>query len=104
MDQRGIKSMRELSLKAKLNETLVRSIMNGNSISPRGITIKALAHVLGVSPMDLLGQGSSEKKAPGEFVEDSDELALLGFWRALDRVQKMMVLKMIAAIAPKDVA
>lgn len=47
-------SMRELSLRAGLNETAVKAIMHGKSESPRGKTITAIASVLDIPISQLL--------------------------------------------------
>lgn len=52
--ERGL-SMRDLSLRAGLNETAVKAIMGGKSESPREHTIRALAAVLDCSIEDLVG-------------------------------------------------
>lgn len=63
MEERGL-SMRELSLKANLNETAVKAIMQGRSASPRGNTLSALAQALGVSLPELMAwKGVSEGRA-----------------------------------------
>lgn len=48
-------SARQLSLRAKLNETAVKAILAGRSVSPRYTTLQRLAAVLGCTPADLTG-------------------------------------------------
>lgn len=54
MDKRRI-TARRLSLKAGLNQTAVRDILEGRIASPRLTTIEALSRVLGIEPAWLAG-------------------------------------------------
>lgn len=56
-------SMRELSLKAGLNETAVKAIMQGRSESPRGKTLQAIARALGTSVSELIGHGAESDRS-----------------------------------------
>lgn len=59
LQERGM-SMRELSLRAGLNETAVKAIVHGKSESPRGKTLTALASILDIPVNELLTQVSHE--------------------------------------------
>lgn len=49
-----------------------------------------------VLDLELPVPGASGSPYPGEFVEDLDELALLGFWRSLkDPAERRLVLRML---------
>jgi transcriptional regulator with XRE-family HTH domain len=54
LQEKGM-SMREVSLAAGLNETAVKAIMNGKSVSPRGQSLIAIAKALQIDLATLLG-------------------------------------------------
>jgi len=58
-------SWREASLKAELNETAVKAIMNGRSKSPRGTTVRALAGAYGVS-VESMTEGARAEADPNQ--------------------------------------
>lgn len=76
MEMRGM-NPRSLSLKAGLNATAVRDMLEGRTRFPRYDTVQALAKALGTTPAQLMGgesvtPGNGEKAA--EFDEDLDLL------------------------------
>lgn len=56
-------SMRALSMKAGLNETAVKAVMQGRSESPRGKTLQALARALGTTVRELIGETAEPESA-----------------------------------------
>jgi transcriptional regulator with XRE-family HTH domain len=76
MEQRGL-NPRSLSLKAGLNATAVRDMLDGRSRFPRYDTIQALSEALGTTPALLMGDSEAvrEVSAKGQgFAQDLDLL------------------------------
>jgi len=67
-------SMRDLSLRAGLNEGAVKAIMQGRSESPRENTIRKLAGALGCRVVDLIGE-SANTNAPGAATESAPSVS-----------------------------
>jgi transcriptional regulator with XRE-family HTH domain len=86
--ERNKMSAREASLKAGLNESAVKNILNGKSISPRGDTLNRLAIVLGISPADLMAaDAGNEPSRLGEIeaLLRSMSPAMVAAWVAAGR-------------------
>lgn len=71
------------------------SIESGHDLPGRD-TLFALAAFFGIGA-DELQAGGVPPGAPdtGEVVKDADELALLGFWRTLNKSERVLMLKML---------
>ncbi len=69
MEERGL-NPRSLSLRAGLNATAVRDMMEGRTKFPRYDTVEALAEALGTTPARLMGGKSTEVSKPDESDED----------------------------------
>ncbi len=67
---------RALSLKAGLNPTAVRDMLEGRTQSPRYDTVEALSAALAVTPAQLMG-GSLDELKKDNNAETDDDLALL---------------------------
>lgn len=79
-----------------LSRTHLSMIENDQDLPGRE-TLAALADYFKVSIDYLLNGGDTTPKTPsfGEFVNDPDELALLGFWRTLELGERRIMLRML---------
>ena len=82
-------SMRELSLRAGLNETAVKAIFAGKSVSPREQTMRALATALGCRLADLIGEAE---------IADPVKRELLEAYEVLDRQGRDMLLRLARSL------
>lgn len=63
---------RSLSLKAGLNATAVRDMLEGRVKYPRYDTVQALAEALGITPAQLMSDASETGKTGAASLEDDD--------------------------------
>lgn len=76
MQARGL-NPRSLSLKAGLNATAVRDMLEGRTRFPRYDTVKALAGSLGVTPASLMGDEAPGLNNTRKIQAKDDDLDLL---------------------------
>jgi len=76
MEQRGF-NPRSLSLKAGLNPTAVRDMLEGRTKFPRYDTARALAAALGTTPVALMGDKAVTAEIAQKGAEFADDLDLL---------------------------
>ena len=76
MDKEGL-NPRSLSLKAGLNATAVRDMLEGRSRFPRYDTVKALAAALGTTPARLMSKDSESDDAAAQTEALGHDLELL---------------------------
>jgi len=76
MEQQGF-NPRSLSLKAGLNATAVRDMLEGRTKFPRYDTARALATALGTTPVALMGDADSTAEIAQKGQEFGDNLELL---------------------------
>ncbi len=76
MEQQGF-NPRSLSLRAGLNSTAVRDMLEGRTKFPRYDTTRALASALGTTPAVLMGDADSANEIRGNDNEFGDDLELL---------------------------
>jgi transcriptional regulator with XRE-family HTH domain len=82
MQKAGL-SMKNLALKAGLNETYVRDILSGRSKNPRHEGLVAIATALNCSILDLIDPELAAKPITEcEVVDKPEERAWLAFFRA----------------------
>jgi transcriptional regulator with XRE-family HTH domain len=111
-------SMRELSLKAGLNETAIKAIMGGRSVSPRGATLQAIARALNTTVQDLIGQSpdmideersasfSAEHEKLLQYLRDREhqldlEFRIIG--GRIDEVREVIALLAERKLSPGDI-
>lgn len=99
MDEQGL-NPRSLSLKAGLNATAVRDMLEGRSRFPRYDTTQALAEALGTTPAFLMGEVPSNRGGATEFV-DADDLNLLT--EIITRLQEVAT-ELDRTLSPRDFA
>jgi transcriptional regulator with XRE-family HTH domain len=68
---------RSLSLKAGLNPTAVRDMLEGRTRFPRYDTVQALSKALGVTPSQLMGSASEKAILSGTTPDLHDDMELL---------------------------
>lgn len=83
-------TQKALALKANLNETYVRDLFKGKSKNPKQEQLVKLAGALSCRVADLIQPPDTTeidalglKQEKPQFIDDPDELALLGLWRAV---------------------
>jgi len=91
---------RSLSLKAGLNPTAVRDMLEGRTQFPRYDTVEALAASLGVTPAQLMG-GKAGDLQKGKLDLDDEDLNLLT--EIIARLQELVEEKK-QEIGPRDFA
>ncbi|HEU0117742.1 MAG TPA: helix-turn-helix transcriptional regulator, partial [Alphaproteobacteria bacterium] len=88
MDEQGF-NPRSLSLKAGLNATAVRDMLEGRSRFPRYDTVKALAEALGTTPALLMSDNEAAKEVDIKGLVFGQDLELLT--EILTRLQEVTV-------------
>jgi transcriptional regulator with XRE-family HTH domain len=97
MELRGL-NPRALSLKAGLNATAVRDMLDGRVRFPRYDTVRSLATVLSTTPARLMSETGSESEEDQPFGNDLELLAEI-----LARLQEMAE-DMGRKLSPRDFA
>lgn len=105
MQEAGL-SYQELTRAAGLSRTYVFDLISGRSgRSPRSDHLYRIAQVLGCQMEDLLKPSlvgdevaAIEEQQPRQVIEATDELAILGIWRALSPEGKLRLMQAATAI------
>ncbi len=97
MDETGL-NMKQLSLKAKLNETYVRDVVTGKSADPAIHKVAKIAIALGTTLPELWCASGAEPR--GKLVHDPDELAWLHLWRSMSVDTRGTLLATLQATTP----
>jgi transcriptional regulator with XRE-family HTH domain len=104
---RRMKQMRltqkALALKAGVNETYVRDVLQGRSKNPRHEQLAAIATVLNCSILDLIDPELASKPiTESEVVDKPEERAWLAYFRAHSPAEReRLLLSMIRGSTPK---
>ena len=100
MEQQGL-NPRSLSLKAGLNPTAVRDMIEGRSRFPRYDTAQALAEALGTTPSFLMSDKDAAETLAHKSAAEADNLELLT--EILTRLQETSA-DMGIVLSPRDFA
>jgi len=78
-------TMTALAARAGVRADFIRDILRGKSKNPGYEGLEKIAKALGCEVQDIRDQGiPGDEPKKGQFVNQPDELALLGFYRSLD--------------------